>query len=69
MTQSGKPYILVAKNNFQLNCNGWELFLALKVLFDGIKKKDEKFHKLLCKKLIECGVYDGLVAPTPRRTA
>ena len=57
MTQKEKPYILVAKNDFQLNCNGWELFLALKVLFVNIEKKDKTFHDLLCKKLIDCGAF------------
>lgn len=56
--QDNKPYILVAKDKFQLNCNGWELFLATKTLFNQIKKHNPSFHGLLCKKLIDCRAFD-----------
>lgn len=52
-----KPYILVAKNNFELHCNGWELFLALKVLFNHIKKKPNEYD-LLCRSLVKCGAFE-----------
>ncbi len=52
-----KPYILVAKDKFELNCNGWELFLALKVLFVEIAKTQPEFFGLLCKKLVDCKAF------------
>lgn len=56
--QENKPYILVAKNRFELNCNGWTLWLALKVLFTQIKKKQPSFYGLLCETLIKHKVID-----------
>lgn len=52
-----KPYILVARDKFELHCNGWELFLALKVLFNHIKKNSSEYT-LLCKSLIKCGAFE-----------
>lgn len=55
---ANKPYVLIEKNRFELNCNGWTLFLALKVLFEQVKKTQPNFHELLCRKLIDCKAFD-----------
>lgn len=52
-----KPYILVARDEFILNCDGYTLFLALKVLFLEVRKTNTGLHNLLCKKLIDCGAF------------
>ena len=57
--QANKPYVLIAKDKFELNCNGWTLFLALKVLFEQIKKTQPSFHGLLCRKLMDCKAFDS----------
>lgn len=56
--RENKPYILVGRDRFELNCNGWTLFLALKALFNQIQKVQPNFYGLLCKKLIDCKAFD-----------
>lgn len=53
-----KPYIFVAKNKFEINCNGWTLFLALKVLFNEIKKSQKDGYERICKALVGCGAFE-----------
>lgn len=54
--KKNKPYIVVAQDRFELNCDGWTLFLALKTLFNQIKT-DTNYHALLCKKLVDCDAF------------
>lgn len=53
-----KPYVYISKDKFELNCNGWTLFLAMKVLFEQVKKTQPSFYGLLCRKLIDCKAFD-----------
>lgn len=53
-----KPYILIAKDKFELNCDGWVMFLALKLLFTKLKEVNKKGYDLLCQKLVDCKAFD-----------
>ncbi len=54
-----KPYILVSDKEFSINCDGYTLLAALKLIFREVKSKKPKEHKIICKHLIETGVFDN----------
>lgn len=53
-----KPYILVTKDKFSLNCDPTTLFVALKVIFNQIKSRQPGLYGLLCHVLIKHKVID-----------
>jgi hypothetical protein len=56
--QGNKPYILVSKDKFELNCTPTDLFLALKVIFETLKKSQPGLYGLMCQMLIKRKVID-----------
>jgi len=57
--QENKPYILVTKDKFSLNCDPTTLFMALKVIFGQIKQRQPSLYGLLCHMLIKRGIIDS----------
>jgi len=56
--RESKPYILVTKDKFALNCDPITLFVALKVIFNQIKQRQPSLYGLLCHMLIKHKVID-----------
>ncbi len=53
-----KPIIYVSKDSFTLGGNAWELYLALKLLFETIHKSQPEAYNIICKNLINCGAVE-----------
>lgn len=62
--QENKPYILVSKDKFELNCSPTDLFLALKIIFEQLKMSQPSLYGLICQMLISRKIINPLATRT-----
>lgn len=51
-----KPYIFIDDKTFTVSANGYEIYLALKILFEQLKKTNPDYHRMVVGALENSGV-------------